>query len=101
MILVAENSPEKKQTLVEKPAFHTISSFERDILVWHIWSSSQGVQDFSPPARDAEARDAARRSMVLLKNDGDVLPLKKSGQVGRGSVPSCRWVVGKWLDMVR
>lgn len=29
---------------------------------------------------DDLARDAARRSMVLLKNDGDVLPLKKSGQ---------------------
>lgn len=26
------------------------------------------------------ARDAARRSIVLLKNDGDLLPLKKSGQ---------------------
>ena len=26
------------------------------------------------------ARDAARRSIVLLKNDGDLLPLRKSGQ---------------------
>nr|HMM25961.1 glycoside hydrolase family 3 C-terminal domain-containing protein [Pseudoxanthomonas mexicana] len=32
------------------------------------------------PAHDALARDCARRSIVLLKNDGDVLPLKKSGQ---------------------
>lgn len=29
---------------------------------------------------DALARDAARRSVVLLKNDGDLLPLKKQGQ---------------------
>jgi beta-glucosidase len=29
---------------------------------------------------DALARDAARRSVVLLKNDGDVLPLRRSGQ---------------------
>ncbi|MBN6151325.1 glycoside hydrolase family 3 C-terminal domain-containing protein [Xanthomonas sp. AmX2] len=32
------------------------------------------------PAHDALARDAARRSIVLLKNDGPVLPLRKSGQ---------------------
>ncbi|MBS7455881.1 beta-glucosidase BglX [Coralloluteibacterium stylophorae] len=32
------------------------------------------------PAHDALARDAARRSIVLLKNDGDVLPLRASGQ---------------------
>ncbi|KRG62974.1 beta-glucosidase [Stenotrophomonas terrae] len=29
---------------------------------------------------DALARDAARRSVVLLKNDGELLPLKKQGQ---------------------
>ncbi|WP_170873950.1 glycoside hydrolase family 3 N-terminal domain-containing protein, partial [Xanthomonas translucens] len=29
---------------------------------------------------DALSRDAARRSIVLLKNDGDVLPLRKRGQ---------------------
>ncbi|MEQ7329124.1 glycoside hydrolase family 3 N-terminal domain-containing protein [Xanthomonas campestris pv. campestris] len=32
------------------------------------------------PAHDALSRDAARRSIVLLKNEGDLLPLKKSGQ---------------------
>ncbi|WP_180301636.1 glycoside hydrolase family 3 N-terminal domain-containing protein, partial [Xanthomonas phaseoli] len=32
------------------------------------------------PAHDALSRDAARRSIVLLKNEGAVLPLKKSGQ---------------------
>ncbi|TQU12342.1 glycoside hydrolase family 3 C-terminal domain-containing protein, partial [Xanthomonas perforans] len=32
------------------------------------------------PAHDALSRDAARRSIVLLKNEGGVLPLKKSGQ---------------------
>ncbi|RBB03200.1 glycoside hydrolase family 3 C-terminal domain-containing protein, partial [Xanthomonas oryzae] len=32
------------------------------------------------PAHDALSRDAARRSIVLLKNQGGVLPLKKSGQ---------------------
>jgi len=31
-------------------------------------------------AHDALARDCARRSIVLLKNDGDLLPLKKAGQ---------------------
>jgi len=29
---------------------------------------------------DALSRDAARRSIVLLKNDGDVLPLRRQGQ---------------------
>ncbi|MDR1075301.1 MAG: beta-glucosidase BglX [Xanthomonadaceae bacterium] len=32
------------------------------------------------PAHTALARDAARRSIVLLKNKADVLPLRKSGQ---------------------
>ncbi|EKU24297.1 beta-glucosidase [Xanthomonas translucens pv. graminis ART-Xtg29] len=31
-------------------------------------------------AHDALSRDAARRSIVLLKNDGEVLPLRKRGQ---------------------
>jgi len=31
-------------------------------------------------AHDALARDAARRSIVLAKNDGDVLPLRRAGQ---------------------
>lgn len=31
-------------------------------------------------AHDELAREAAKRSIVLLKNDGNVLPLKKSGQ---------------------
>jgi len=31
-------------------------------------------------AHDALSREAARRSIVLLKNDGDVLPLRKRGQ---------------------
>ncbi|WP_045738638.1 glycoside hydrolase family 3 N-terminal domain-containing protein [Xanthomonas sp. MUS 060] len=32
------------------------------------------------PAHDALSREAARRSIVLLKNDGPVLPLRKRGQ---------------------
>lgn len=32
------------------------------------------------PAHEALAREAARRSIVLLKNDGQLLPLKKQGQ---------------------
>ncbi len=32
------------------------------------------------PHHEALSRDAARRSIVLLKNEGDVLPLKKTGQ---------------------
>ena len=32
------------------------------------------------PAHDALARDCAHRSIVLLKNEGEVLPLKKAGQ---------------------
>jgi beta-glucosidase len=32
------------------------------------------------PAHDALARDAARRSIVLLKNEGGLLPLRKTGQ---------------------
>nr|AEH59053.1 glycosyl hydrolase family 3/N terminal domain protein [Lysobacter sp. ATCC 53042] len=31
-------------------------------------------------AHDELAREAARRSVVMLKNDGDVLPLRKAGQ---------------------
>mmetsp|Transcript_63668 Transcript_63668/g.103136 ORF Transcript_63668/g.103136 Transcript_63668/m.103136 type:complete len:738 (-) Transcript_63668:95-2308(-) len=31
-------------------------------------------------AHEALAREAGKRSIVMLKNDGDVLPLKKSGQ---------------------
>ncbi|WP_066092902.1 glycoside hydrolase family 3 N-terminal domain-containing protein [Xanthomonas massiliensis] len=32
------------------------------------------------PAHDALARDAARRAIVLLRNEGAVLPLRKAGQ---------------------
>lgn len=32
------------------------------------------------PAHDALSRDAGRRSIVLLKNDGALLPLRKAGQ---------------------
>lgn len=32
------------------------------------------------PAHEALARDAARRSLVLLKNEGSVLPLRRQGQ---------------------
>jgi beta-glucosidase len=35
---------------------------------------------FDSPAHQALARDAASRSIVMLRNDGDVLPLSKSGQ---------------------
>jgi beta-glucosidase len=41
----------------------------------------QREQDTSHlPAHDGLARECSRRSIVLLKNEGDVLPLKKSGQ---------------------
>jgi beta-glucosidase len=39
-------------------------------------------------ANRAEARKAATESFVLLKNEGNVLPLKKSGTIA---------VVGPWL----
>jgi len=41
------------------------------------------------PAHEALAREAARRSIVLLKNQGAVLPLKKPGRRLRWSVRSC------------
>jgi beta-glucosidase len=34
----------------------------------------------TPPAHRELAREAARKSVVLLKNDGGILPLKKAGQ---------------------
>jgi beta-glucosidase len=45
----------------------------------------RGLEDaagprFDSPAHQALARDAAGRSIVMLRNDGDVLPLSKSGQ---------------------
>ena len=47
------------------------------------YRSLDAARETSDVTRDehaALARDAARRSIVLLKNDGDLLPLKKSGQ---------------------
>ncbi|HEY4144756.1 glycoside hydrolase family 3 N-terminal domain-containing protein [Pinirhizobacter sp.] len=47
------------------------------------YRSLDAVREAADATRDehaALARDAARRSIVMLKNDGDVLPLKKSGQ---------------------
>ncbi|WP_436303987.1 beta-glucosidase BglX [Variovorax sp. LjRoot290] len=45
----------------------------------------RGLEDAASPrfdssAHQALARDAAGRSIVMLRNDGDVLPLSKSGQ---------------------
>lgn len=41
---------------------------------------------------EPEAKDAAKRSIVLLKNEGHVLPLKKSGFLGRPNVSWEGWV---------
>ena len=38
-----------------------------------------GVPRFDAAEHRAIARDAARRSIVLLKNEGDILPLRKAG----------------------
>jgi len=42
--------------------------------------AARETADVTRDEHAALARDAARRSIVLLKNDGDLLPLKKSGQ---------------------
>ncbi|MDN6876782.1 beta-glucosidase BglX [Pseudomonas citronellolis] len=46
----------------------------------------------------AEARDVARRGMVLLKNEGDVLPLKRGGIIALVGplADSKRDVMGSW-----
>ncbi|XEG74258.1 beta-glucosidase BglX [Pseudomonas sp. abacavir_1] len=46
----------------------------------------------------AEARDVARRGMVLLKNEGDVLPLKRGGTIALVGplADSKRDVMGSW-----
>ena len=38
-----------------------------------------GLQDLSSPAHTALAEKAAREAIVLLKNEGNILPLKKDG----------------------
>ncbi|KAF0186860.1 MAG: beta-glucosidase [Hyphomonadaceae bacterium] len=43
-------------------------------------SVEREVQDMRKPENIALAREAARKSVVLIKNEGDILPLKKSGQ---------------------
>ncbi|WP_250626105.1 glycoside hydrolase family 3 N-terminal domain-containing protein [Pinirhizobacter soli] len=42
--------------------------------------AAREAADITRDEHAALARDAARRSIVMLKNEGDVLPLKKSGQ---------------------
>ena len=46
----------------------------------------------------AEAREVARRSLVLLKNDGDVLPLAKRGNIAviGPLAKSQRDIIGSW-----
>ena len=48
---------------------------------YHGVSEKVAKQTMMKPASLAAARDAARRSMVLLKNDQQTLPLKKTGSV--------------------
>jgi beta-glucosidase len=51
--------------------------------VWeHPMANRQLAAEFGSPEHRAVARDAVRQSMVVLKNDKHVLPLKKSAKVG-------------------
>ncbi|NCI47123.1 beta-glucosidase BglX [Sediminibacterium sp. WSJ-3] len=43
--------------------------------------SASRASEILTPANRAAAREAAARSFVLLKNDGQLLPLKKSGRI--------------------
>jgi len=47
----------------------------------HPMTNRQLAADFGSPAHRQVARDAVRQSMVLLKNDKNVLPLPKSAKV--------------------
>lgn len=47
----------------------------------HPMANRQLADDFGSPAHRAIARDAVRQSVVLLKNDHHVLPLKKTATV--------------------
>jgi len=60
---------------------------------------TQPVPPYDTAAHDALARDAARRSMVLLKNDGNLLPLSKSGQriALIGPFASTNDLFGPWM----
>ena len=51
--------------------------------VWeHPMANRQLAAEFGSPEHRAVARDAVRQSMVVLKNDKNILPLKKTAMVG-------------------